>query len=490
MREIDEALRALAEAGKPKKKPKVKVLPSHPAPTIPGLVLDDRGKVDPCLHNAAAIIRNAWEHRHALRYDTFSGRMLIGTVQLEERTELEVAQWLQRSYCTRFALGTVQHALRALGFERSFDALEEHVRATTWDGVPRVDTFAVRLLGAQDSVYSKAVGRVLLLSMAARALRPGCKMHTVPILEGGQGKLKSTVCQVLGGPFFAELEGTLGTKEAAEQVEGAWVVEIGELDSLSRAETNAVKAFVSRSHDRFRRAYARIVTDVPRRSVMVGTTNSSAYLRDETGARRFLPLAIGTVELEGLRAERDQLIAEAVHRVEAGESWWLVSQTELEAQAAETLERRVADPWESQLSAFLAIRQRVTVGEILEHLRVEVQNRAGHHQNRVAKLLKFFGYERKRFRTEPGQPWAYVRETTSETPQNSQRSLTLPVTDGTQKAEHNHSGSHHVPYVPSTPLETNTRAHPPEEVLEVDGSMRRDGTHDPFAGLGAAWEDA
>ncbi len=417
MDELDKAIENLGK--KPARRLKViKGEGGYKPPAAWGLVLDDHGRVDPCLHNASTLIRHTHELRDWVVYDDFSGRVLVrrpgkADRPMEEADELECARWLQRNYNSRFALGTAQHALRDHAFTRRIDVLTEYVRSVTWDGVPRVDTFAPRYLDTEDTPYTREVGRVLLLSMAARALRPGCKVDTIPVLEGGQGVRKSTCIAVLGGQFFAELEGQLGTKEAAEQLEGAWVVELPELQSLSRAEVTAIKSFASRRSDRFRRAYGRTVSDVPRRSIMVGTTNADTYLRDETGARRFPPLRVRTcIDIDALTADRAQLIAEAVHRVDAGEKWHITDPAIL-AQAAEAAsERYETDPWADALASFLAVRQTVTVAEVLGQLGVQTAQRTQREQTRAAKVLVTAGFKRVCKRDGKRRWWAYVREIT------------------------------------------------------------------------------
>lgn len=404
---MDDSLGALTGAKKPKKKPL--------APAAWGLVCENGVKPDPCLHNAVALLRQSYPLRESLTYDDFSGRVLVREVgkpprPLEEADELQAARWLQRSWNSRFSSGLAATALRDVALQQRVDVLVEHVRRVKWDGVARVDTFAVRYLGCEDTPYHRAVGRVLLLSMAARALRPGCQVDTLVVLEGAQGCGKSTLVKVLAGAFFAELEGTFGSKDAAEQVEGAWLVELPELQALSRAEVTAIKSFATRANDRFRRAYARTVTDVPRRSVMVGTTNADAYLRDETGGRRFLPIVVVLVALALLRAERDQLIAEAVARVDAGEAWHITDEGVAQAAAEAARDRYESDPWEADLASFLAIRPRVTVADCLSHLRIEAHQKSGATQTRCAKLLVFLGYRRIQIREGNSRKWLYSRE--------------------------------------------------------------------------------
>ncbi len=459
-------------------RPKARARKLAPVPAGPPLervvgVLYDGEKVSPCLANAQLLLAARYPAAKMWSWDEFSQRYIVrgreGDRQLEERDEIAACTWLQRTWSARFGLLTTQTAVQAIALEQRVDVLTEHVRGLRWDGVARVDEWAVRYLGAEDTAYHREVGRVLLLSLVARALRPGCKVDTVPILEGAQGARKSTVVRTLGGSFFAELEATAGTQAAGEQLAGAWCVEIGELDGLSRAEINAVKAFVVRQSDRFRRAYARFVVDVPRRSVMIGTTNADEYLDDPTGARRFWPVACGVIDVDGLAEVRDQLLAEAVARVEGGEPWWTVSRELQIAQRAETDERRKIDPWEARVVTYIQHLTSVTVGEVLDHLGVDVAHRVGFHANRVAKTLKFHGFARHRIGPRHARSWTYVRETSSD------ESHCGPVAEG---GDGPHFGlekpgvSHRVP-VSHEVQYTCARAGAPEGSPEVGGD---DGT--------------
>lgn len=360
-----------------------------------GLLVDKAGKPHACLHNVATLIRRAHPWGGRVSVDDFSGRLLLDGEELQEGQEVEVTLWLQRSWSWKVARPLTAEALRAVGLQQRKDRLMAHVLACKWDGVPRVDTLASAYLGAKDTPHHRAASRVLLLSMAARALKPGCKVDTMVILEGPQGARKSTACRLLGGPFFAELNATLGTKEASEQVEGCWVAEVGELDALNRAELTAAKQFMSRQSDRYRRPYDSMVSDKPRRCVMIGTTNATVYLRDETGGRRWLPVSVGRVDAEGLERDRENLIAEAVARVVRGEPWWLADPEDEAGARAAVEERFEADPWEDRLRSWLVGRDAVTVLEVLTNvLGIEAGRQSHKDSSRVGKVLTHLGWTR------------------------------------------------------------------------------------------------
>jgi predicted P-loop ATPase len=381
--------------------PKLKVVKGErrPKPSAAwGLVLGKDGKPEACLHNAVALLRHAhdWGRGGRLGFDEFSGACMLDGKKVLEPQELELAMWLQRGWNPRFGTGHATTALRAACFGRTYDALTTTIEALVWDGVPRVDTFAPTYLSAADTPHHRAAGRVLLLSMAARGLFPGCKVDTMVILEGAQGARKSTAAAVLGGQFFAELHATVGTQASFEQVEGAWLMEVPELDAMGKAELSAAKKFMASQSDRFRRAYAREVTNVLRRCVMIGTTNQSVYLRDETGARRWLPVACGAVAIEALRRDREQLLAEAVARVKAGEPWHMVDADELKAAAVEAEERYDVDPWASRLLAGIGARDETTMDECFSTLGVAVEQRSQAFSWRIMKILVHAGWHRSR----------------------------------------------------------------------------------------------
>jgi predicted P-loop ATPase len=216
-------------------------------------------------------------------------------------------------------------------------------------------------------------------------------------------------------------------------MQGVWIVEIAELDAMSRAEVSRIKAFLTRTTDRFRPPYGRYTVEVPRQCVFAGTVNFDTYLRDETGNRRFWPLRCGTIDIDALARDRDQLWAEAVHRFRDGAIWW-IDDPALLAVAREEQDRRYqADAWEDLIEHWLTHETRrvsdgftdygnarteslprpeplrdVSVGEILrEAIGLEPARWTRNDQMRVGAWLKSRQWERYQHRIGDVREWRY-----------------------------------------------------------------------------------
>jgi putative DNA primase/helicase len=249
--------------------------------------------------------------------------------------------------------------------------------ALEWDGEPRITEVLIEVLCAKgESVYLAGVLRRFMIAAVARVMKPGCKADNMLVLVGAQGGGKSTFARVLGEPWSVESHSTFGSKDAAQELDGAWIVEVAELSGMRKSEVETVKNFISKTSDHYRPAYGRHVIDQPRSCVFIGTTNEDKFLVDYTGNRRFWPiLCSGRVDLKLLQNARDQLWAEARSAFAAGEQWYLTAKeaeiaanvqeghrvvSEVEQEVANILERKVKErgtlpPTVSVLELFRAI---------------------------------------------------------------------------------------------------------------------------------------
>ena len=263
--------------------------------------------------------------------------------------------------------GKIDGALSLHSNTHAFNEVQGYLKDLKgkWDGVPRLDTLFIDYLGAKDTPYVRAVTRKAFTAAVARAMRPGCKFDNMVILAGPQGIGKSTLLDKMSRGWFNDSIRSFEGKEASELLQGVWIVEISELDAFRRTDVARIKQFLSLRVDRFRAAYGRHVKEFPRCCVFFGTTNTTDYLQDTTGNRRFWPIDTGEQQRtksvwRELDDEIDQLWAEAVARWQSGEPLYLSGAIEEEAKAKqeehretssregivrEFMERKVPEDW-------------------------------------------------------------------------------------------------------------------------------------------------
>ena len=353
----------------------------------------------------------------------------------EDADEVRTAEWLQLRG-VNVAPMVVGRAIGAVARDHRIHPVRDWLDHLRWDGTPRIETWTSAYLGAEPTAFHHTVGALWLISAIARIFRPGVKADHMLILEGPQGARKSTALKVLAGEeWFTDELPELGSKDAAIHMQGIWIVEIAELDAIGRAEVSRIKAFLTRTTDRFRPPYGRYTVEVPRQCVFAGTVNPDTYLRDETGNRRFWPLRCGTIDIAALARDRDQLWAEAVHRFREGAIWWIDDADLLAEARTEQESRYQGDAWDARIDRWLTHDTRsvnrghagyedwqeeeiervdpirdVSVGEILEGaLGIEPAKWTKIDQMRVGAWLKSRHWERYRRRTGEAREWRYRR---------------------------------------------------------------------------------
>ena len=254
--------------------------------------------------------------------------------------------YLEKSYRISGA-AKIDGALSLHSNKNSFNDVTKYLNELKWDGVPRLDTLLIDYLGAEDSIYTRAVTRKAFTAAVARAYIPGFKFDYMTIFTGPQGIGKSTLLAKMSKGWFNDSIRTFEGKEASELLQGVWLVEVGELDAFNRSDVGRIKQFLSQQADRFRAAYGRHVKEMPRRCVFFGTTNDAEFLTDRTGNRRFWPLVVGARKATksvwaDLDNELDQLWAEAAMRFKIGEPLYLSGEVEKAAKEQQESHRKTS----------------------------------------------------------------------------------------------------------------------------------------------------
>lgn len=373
------------------------------------------------LHNAICILgRDVESILPGLRHNLMNGRdeWTGGGVTDTDVALVRVA--LERRGLETISKELVHEAVAAVARHRQFHPIRDYLGGLRHDGTARLDTWLIRHAGAEDSPYTRAVGRAFLISMVARVMQPGCKVDTTLALVGPQGIGKSTLCRVLAGDaYFSDsmpsITGRNSDRDTRAHLRGIWLAEIAEMAATRRSEAEDLKSFMTASTDRIRLPYGRREIEIPRQCVFIGTTNDDQFLTDPTGNRRYWPVTCGEkIDTEGLAAERDQLFAEALAAYRAGERWWF--DPEFEAQHVRPVQdaARAPDPWEDEILNWIQTpvrdfdgehpREEVTIQEILtDALGLPVERQSMRAQKRAGNALRKIGWER--FHTRGGKVW-------------------------------------------------------------------------------------
>ena len=330
----DEKVKALLKKTREKKKPKTD---SKIDGIMDKLQVNKYGEPKNSTANAVTIVLEDPE-LSGIKYDSFKQQFIAtsplpweekGTLHPRVFTEYDrkaLIGYISSTYNIETG-NNIDNALARLTFCRSVDPLQEYFKGLTWDGESRVEGLLTKYLGCEDSEYKRAVMRTTLISGVKRVFEPGCKIDTVLVLIGKQGCGKSTFVSRLAKGYFTDTIRCqdIATKTAAEKLRGVFIAEISEMAGFSKTEVEMVKSFFSCQNDNYREPYARIVTEHPRKSIIIGTSNRiSGLLIDETGNRRFLPVFTGK-ESEShpwdmTDEDIDQIWAEAYMLYKNGES--------------------------------------------------------------------------------------------------------------------------------------------------------------------------
>ena len=294
------------------------------------------------LHNITLILQNDPLLQNIVFNQQLDGMEIKGAVPWQhpskywrDADDAQLISYVDSHYGT-FSQRNYQIAVTKVSDDRSYHPIREYLDALPeWDKIPRVDTLLIDYLGAEDNAYVRAVTRKTLCAAVRRVQEPGVKFDTMLVLNGPQGIGKSTLISRLAGEWFSDSLNLGDTKDktAAEKLQGYWILEIGELAGLRKAEVETLRSFLSRQNDIYRAAFGRRATPHPRQCIFFGTTNAeSGYLRDTTGNRRFWPVKTpggGSKHSWDITAEEiEQIWAEVLVYVKAGEKLHLAADIE------------------------------------------------------------------------------------------------------------------------------------------------------------------
>lgn len=298
---------------------------------IPDLIFTRDGLKN-CLSNVYQVLSHRPEWQGVVAYDEFSlcvvkrkpppfagGSLGEWDSTDDSRTALWLAK-LNTGWSFTPSSDIVAEAIEVLARANAFHPVRDYLHALKWDGTKRLNGWLSKYLGVELTPYTARVARWWLMGAVKRALKPGCKFDYCLVLEGPQGKGKSTALAILGGEWFGDTDLDLAHKDSMSALRGKLIYEIAELGALARSEEKRQKSFLSRRQDEYRPVYGRREIKAPRQVIFGGSTNDFEWNKDPTGGRRFWPAeCVGEFDLDGLRQVRDQLFAEALQAVMAGE---------------------------------------------------------------------------------------------------------------------------------------------------------------------------
>jgi hypothetical protein len=296
--------------------------------------------------------------------------------------------------------------------ENKYSPVREYLNSVAGGKQINLESLAERYFGTDNPFHAILLKRTLIAAVA-RAFKPGCKVDTMCILQGGQGALKSTFWQTLAGEaWFTDNLSEASEKDEKLKLRRYWILEFSEFETVyKRKDVEQLKAFLSSRIDSLRRPYGRSLEDFPRTSIFVGSTNRQEFLNDPTGGRRYwvIPVVAETIPIHTLEEERDRIWAAAVAAYRSGEQWWL---TREEDKLLEEANKgwQSSDTWEVAVLSYLQNKSICTVPELFTHaIQIELAKQGKAEQMRLSDILRRNGWTRSKKRIEGKSQWSWEK---------------------------------------------------------------------------------
>lgn len=316
---------------------------------ITKLEVDKKGMYKASNKNIVTILENDINLKGKIAYNLFSNRTMVkgdlpwrsvsdkvrGDIW-QDSDDANLRVYIDITYGI-VAPYKINDGLAIIEKKNNYHPIIDYLNSNTWDKVSRVDTLMIDYLGAEDCEYTRNVTRKMLVAAVSRVFNPGIKFDYMLVLVGRQGIGKSYIINLLGREWYSDSLNTVYGKEAYEQLQNAWILEMAELSATKKADAEAIKHFISKTEDSYRQAYGRRVDTFKRQCVFFGTTNENEFLKDRTGNRRYWPLMVGVNKpLKNLfkdlnKNEINQIWAEALYLYKCGEKLILEGEVEREA---------------------------------------------------------------------------------------------------------------------------------------------------------------
>ena len=316
---------------------------------ITKLEVDKKGMYKASNKNIVTILENDINLKGKIAYNLFSNRTMVkGDLpwrSVSDKVRGEIWQdsddanlrvYIDITYGI-VAPYKINDGLAIIEKKNKYHPIIDYLNSNTWDKISRVDTLMIDYLGAEDCEYTRSITRKMLVAAVSRVFNPGIKFDYMLVLVGRQGIGKSYIINLLGREWYSDSLNTVYGKEAYEQLQNAWILEMAELSATKKADAEAIKHFISKTEDSYRQAYGRRVDTFKRQCVFFGTTNENEFLKDRTGNRRYWPLMVGVNKpLKNLfkdlnKNEINQIWAEALYLYKCGEKLILEGEVEREA---------------------------------------------------------------------------------------------------------------------------------------------------------------